>query len=65
MLNCSYTFTNRLAYVRRIPNRTVRHGNVTASKAIVADTLHDRLVRKGSKVCDDYFKHVKKIATRS
>ena len=42
----------------RIPNRTVRHGNVTTSKAIVADTLHDRLVCKGSKGCDDYFKHV-------
>ena len=58
LLYCSYTFTDRLAYVRRIPNRKVRHGNVTASKASVADTLYDRLVRKGSKGCDDYFKHV-------
>ena len=38
----------------RIPNRKKRHGNVTTSKASVADTLHDILVRKGSKGCDDF-----------
>ena len=46
--------------VRCIPNRNERHGNVTASKASVADTLHDRLVRKGSKGCDDFFHMFKK-----
>ena len=48
MLYCSYTFTNRLANVRRIPNRKERRDDVTASKASVADTLHNLLVRKGS-----------------
>ena len=43
---------------QRIPNRKVRDGTVTASKAIVADTLNDRLACKGLKGFDDYFKHV-------
>ena len=54
-LYCSYTFTNRLANVRRIPNRKERQGNVTASKVSVAGTLHDLHVRKGSKGCDDFY----------
>ena len=54
-LYCSYTFTNRLANVRRFPNRKERKDNATAAKASVADTLHDLVVRKGSKGCDDFF----------
>ena len=54
-LYCSSTFMNRKE----------RHGNVTASKAPVADTLQVHLVRKGSKECDDFLNMFKKIATRS
>ena len=38
---------------QRIPNRKKRHGNVTDSKASVADTLHGLLICKGSKGCDN------------
>ena len=44
LLCCSYTFTNRLANVRRTCtwNCLECHSNATASKAYVAVTLHDR-----------------------
>ena len=59
-LYCSYTFTNRRANVRRISIRKERHTYVTASKASVAVTLHDRLIREGSQRRGDFFNMFKK-----
>ena len=56
----SYVSNTALTHLRigRIMNHKERHGNGITSKATVSDTLHDSLVLKGSKGCDEFFKHV-------